>query len=113
VWGFFSVDPFASGENPLETECSELPTGRILVSSKRLRLCGGLFLPASSGSLFSLEAPGPPRVLDAPNDSVPVVLNPGTAEERRRRRRRLLGGSNCSSAVGDVWVEDRVCGPKC
>jgi hypothetical protein len=113
VWAFFGVDPFASGENPLETECSEVSTGRILVSSKRLRLCGGLFLPASSGSLFSLGAPGPPRVLNAPNDSVPVVLNPGTAEERRRRRRRLLGDSNCSSAVGGVWVEDRACWSKC
>ena len=113
MWGFLGVDPFASGENPLETECSEVSTGRILVSSKRLRLCGGLFLPASSGSLFSLEALGPPRVLDAPNASLLVVLNPGTAEERRRRRRRLLSGSNCSSAVGDVWVGDRACGSKC
>lgn len=44
--GFFGVEPFAMEENPLETECSEASTGRILVSSKRLRLRGGLSLPA-------------------------------------------------------------------
>jgi hypothetical protein len=103
------VEPFAREENPLETECSEASKGRILVSSKRLRLCGGLFLPASSGSRLSPEVSGPPRVLNAANASVRRVFNPVTAEERRRRRRRLLGGGNCSSAMGDGRVEGGLC----
>jgi hypothetical protein len=109
AWDFFGVEPFAREENPLETECSEASTGRMLVSSKRLRLCGGLFLPASGCSLLSSEVSGPPRVLNAANASVRLVLNPGTAEERRRRRRRLLGGGNGSSAVGDGWEVGGLC----
>ena len=80
----------------------------MLVSSKRRRLCGGLFLPASGGSLVSRAVSGPPRVPGAANASVCRVFDAGTAEERRRRRRRLLSGGNCSSAVGDGPVEDEI-----
>lgn len=103
------MEPFAREENPLETECSEASKGRILVSSKRLRLGGGLSLPASGGSRLSSKVSGPPRVLNAPDASVCRVFNAGTAEERRRRRRRLLGGGNCSSAVGDSRVVGGLC----
>lgn len=78
----------------------------MLLSSKRLRLCGGLFLPASGSSLVSREVSGPLSVLNSANASVCRVFDPGAAEERRRLRRRLLGGGNCSSAVGDGRVED-------
>ena len=81
----------------------------MLVSSKRLRLWGGLFLPASGGPLLSPEFSVSPRVLNAVNASLRRVFDPKTAEERRRRRRRLLSGGNCSSAVGDGRVEDRLC----
>ena len=110
VWGFFGVEPFAREEKPLDTECSEASTGRILVSSKRLRLCGGLCLSASGSSRFSSEVAGPARVRNAANASVRLVFNPGTAEERRRRRRRLLdGGGNGSSAVGEGQAEGELC----
>ena len=109
VWCFFGVEPFARDGNPLDTECSVASTGRILVSSKRLRLCGGLFLSASGGSLLSSEVLRPPRVLSGASASVRLVLKLGTAEERRRRRRRLLAGGNCSSAVGDGQVEGMLC----
>ena len=109
MWGFFGVEPFARDENPLETECSDASTGRILVSSKRLRLCGGLSVPAPGCSLLFSKALGLPRVLNDGKASVPLVLNAGIAEERRRRRRRVLGGGDCSSAVGDGRVEGRLC----
>lgn len=56
VKDFLGVEPFALPVNPLETGSTELSSGLIFESSKRLRLFGGLPLPPSIGPLACPEA---------------------------------------------------------
>jgi hypothetical protein len=111
---FFGVEPLETLANPFDAVCVPLPSGRILGSTKRLRLVGGL---CSGPPVPRFSVPGsvlPTPSLPVTSGSAAVKRSPlklrdlvgGMGDDRRRRRRELRvegwssTGTLCEGMVG-------------
>lgn len=106
---FFGVEPLEMLAYPFDIVCIPLSFGRILYSTKRLRLVDGLEPGLSTTESVVSTAPAPVSY-DSAVDELPTTLSNlvwATSEDRRRRRElRVMGGWSTGTNSDEVARSD-------